>query len=210
MALFSCHQSNDDTVVLAVAASTGATESRKVETLASARDVSVLCKQGRLKEALGMLRLMIEQGTRVYSDVFRGLLQECARLRALEEGRQVHAAIVKCGIEPNRYLENTLLSMYAKCGSLADAKQVFDGIRDRNIISWTAMIEAFNAEGQNLEAYNCYEMMKQAGLKPDKVTFVSLLNAFTNPRLLQKGQKVHAEIVKAGLRVRTPSRHLPC
>ncbi|KAG0631017.1 hypothetical protein M758_1G221100 [Ceratodon purpureus] len=203
---FSRHQSDGGAVFSAVETATvskdhvsGVTESRKIETLASARDVSVLCKEGRLKEALGMLRLMIQQGTRVYSDVFRGLLQECARLRALEEGRQVHAAILKCGIQPNRYLENTLLSMYAKCGSLADAKQVFDGIRDRNIISWTAMIEAFVAEGQNLEAYNCFEMMKQAGLKPDKVTFVSLLNAITNPKLLPKGQKVHAEIVEAGL-----------
>lgn len=203
--MFSRYQSNGDAVA-AVATPTVSrnqvpemTESRTIETLASARDVSVLCKQGRLKEALGMLRLMIQQGTRVYSDVFRGLLQECARLRALEEGRQVHAAIVKCGIEPNRYLENTLLNMYAKCGSLADAKQVFDGIQDRNVVSWTAMIEAFVAEGQNFEAYNCYEMMKRAGLKPDKVTFVSLLNAFTNRRLLQKGEKVHSEIIEAGL-----------
>jgi hypothetical protein len=61
------------------------------------------------------------------------------------------------------------------------------------------MTEAFVAEGQNLEAYDCYEIMKQAGFKPDKVTFVSLLNAFTNPGLLPKGQKVHSEIVEAGL-----------
>lgn len=206
MALFSRHQSTVDAITSPVATSTvsndqlsGGEESRKVKTLASARDVSVLCKQGRLTEALGMLNLMIQQGTRVYSDVFRGLLQECARLRALEEGRQVHDAIMKCGIEPNRYLENTLLSMYAKCGSLTDARQVFDGIRDRNVISWTAMIEAFVAEGQSLEAYHCYEMMKQSGIKPDKVTFVSLLNAFTNPGLLRKGQKVHREIIEAGL-----------
>lgn len=121
LTLYSRHQSNGDAIDAAVATSTvsrdqlaGVTESRKVKTLASARDVSGLCKQGRLRDALGMLGLMIRQGTRVYSDVFKGLLQECARLRALEEGREVHAAIVKCGIEPNRYLENTLLSMYAK------------------------------------------------------------------------------------------------
>lgn len=176
-----------------------AAESQKIETLASARDVSVLCKQGRLQEALATLNLMIQQGTRVYSDVFRGLLQECARLRSLEQGRHVHAAIIKSGIEPNRYLENTLLSMYAKCGSLTDAKHVFDTIRDRNIVSWTAMIEAFVAEGQNSQAYNCYETMKQSGFKPDKVTFVSLLNAFTNPEMLPKGQIIHREIIQAGL-----------
>lgn len=179
--------------------SSEAVEPRKMLALANARDVSSLVKQGRLQDALRTMNLMIQQGTRVYSDVFRCLLQECARLRSLEEGRQVHAAIVNSGIAPNRYLENTLLSMYAKCGSLTDAKQVFDGIQDRNIISWTAMIEAFVAGGQHLEALKCFEMMKQSGIKPDKVTFVSLLNAFTHSGLLSKGQSVHREIIEAGL-----------
>lgn len=204
--MFNRYQSNADTLASSLTTPVvshdqmpGNAGFRKVETLANSRDVSVLCKTGRLKEALGIMNTMILQGTRVYSDVFRGLLQECARLRSLEQGREVHAAILKSGIQPNRYLENTLLSMYAKCGSLTDARRVFDSIRDRNIVSWTAMIEAFVAGNKNLEAFKCYETMKLAGCKPDKVTFVSLLNAFTNPELLQLGQKVHMEIVEAGL-----------
>lgn len=176
-----------------------ALETPSMETLGSAADVSALCLQGRLKEALGMLNGIILQGTEVHSDVFRNLLQECARLDALEEGRQVHAAMVKCGIESNRYLDNTLMSMYAKRGTLEDAKQVFDGIKDRNIVTWTSMIEAYVTHGHNLEAHRCYEMMKQSGIRPDKVTFVTLLTGFTKPGLLKQGQRVHADAVRAGL-----------
>ena len=61
------------------------------------------------------------------------------------------------------------------------------------------MIDVYVGQGRNVEAYKCYQRMKEEGLSPDKVTFVSLLNAFSNPGLLRQGQEVHAEIIKAGL-----------
>lgn len=175
--------------------------SKIVTRLWSSGDVDALCKDGRLKEAIQILESMTRRGGRVYSNVFRSLLQECARLKALEEGRRVHAQITKSGINPNRYLENTLLSMYAKCGSPADARKVFNGITERNVVTWTAMIEALVASesGQKSEAYDCYQMMKQEGCKPDKVTFVTLLNAFSSSESLEQAQQVHEDIVEAGL-----------
>ena len=91
----------------------------------SGREVDALCKHGRLKETIWMFDSMNQKGIHVHFNIYRSLLQGCAKLKALAQGKYIHLQIDKSGLKPSRYLENTLLSMYAKCRSLADARKVF-------------------------------------------------------------------------------------
>jgi pentatricopeptide repeat protein len=108
----------------------------------SSQHIKLLCKQGELKEALQILKV-----TDYPFDAFTyiHLLQTCVKKRSLSHGKLIHAHILETGFLPNIYLWNTLVNIYAKCGSLADARRVFDRMPERDTFSWTVMISAYAA-----------------------------------------------------------------
>ncbi|CAM6035121.1 unnamed protein product, partial [Sphagnum compactum] len=75
------------------------------------------------------------------------ILGACCSPAALEQGKQIHACCSKAGFESDIRVGTALVSMYAKCGSVVDAKKVFDKMPTRNTFSWTAMIRAYAQEG---------------------------------------------------------------
>lgn len=80
--------------------------------------------------------------------------------------------------------------MYAKCGSLVDACRFFEERKgDRNVISWTAMIAAFEQHGQGDKVIELFEEMQGEGIEPDYVTFVSVLSACSHNGLVDHGFK---------------------
>eukprot|EP00250_Pteridium_aquilinum_P018843 c24218_g12_i1 orf=1-438(+) len=89
--------------------------------------------------------------------------------------------------------------MYAKCGLIANAQEVFDTLVSRNVVSWNALIAGFSQEMHSEKALNCFRQMQLEGFSPDAVTFVCILKACGNIKAAHKGQEIHAEIVKMGL-----------
>ncbi|KAJ7568443.1 hypothetical protein O6H91_01G033100 [Diphasiastrum complanatum] len=160
--------------------------------------VSKLCQEGRLKEALHMVELMVEQDTLVPIIAYVGLLKGCARRKALAEGKQVHALLVQSGYDSVTFLGNTLVDMYAKCGSVLDARNVFNTMPEHNVISWTAIISAYADNGQGEEAINLFQQMRLAGIAADKILFVIVLKACARISDLEKGKQLHSQIVKSG------------
>ena len=80
------------------------------------------------------------------------VLPACGDLSALLLGRQIHKYVERKKLRPNLLLENALIDMYAKCGSLAEARAVFDGMQFRDIVSWTSMISAYGRSGKGCDA----------------------------------------------------------
>jgi len=69
------------------------------------------------------------------------VLNACASLRALEEGRRAHEQFMQCGCcETDVFVGNSLVDIYAKCGSMEDAQRVFDKMPSWNVVTWTAMM----------------------------------------------------------------------
>ena len=89
--------------------------------------------------------------------------------------------------------------MYAKCGSIRDARLVFDEMGKRNVISWNAMIVGYAQNGHCEEAFEVFRQMQRVGMKPDQITYMSILNACACPVALERGREVHAHIIDAGL-----------
>ncbi len=81
-----------------------------------------------------------EKGVQPDSFTFAGALNACASLVALEEGRSIHQQIIHSGCELVIFVGNSLVDMYAKCGSMEDACKVFNKMSSRNVVSWNAMI----------------------------------------------------------------------
>eukprot|EP01018_Ginkgo_biloba_P002632 Gb_30097 [translate_table: standard] len=163
----------------------------------SLEDVRNLCKQGRLKEALYILR-RINQSVDTFTYVC--LLQACIQKKALSEGKFIHAHMNERGFRPDSVLRdlNTLVNMYAKCGSLEDARRVFDQMPKRDVFSWTVMISAYSSQGFSEEALSLYHQMQRIGVQPNQFTFASVLPACSNLPALQQGMDIHEEIIESG------------
>jgi pentatricopeptide repeat protein len=71
---------------------------------------------------------------------FFPVLNACASLRALEEGRQVHEQIMQSGCEGDAFAGCSLVDMYAKCGSMEDAQRVFNNMQSHDVVTWTTLI----------------------------------------------------------------------
>ncbi|TXG71069.1 hypothetical protein EZV62_006004 [Acer yangbiense] len=78
--------------------------------------------------------------------------------------------------------------MYAKCGSLAEARAVFDGMQFRDAVSWTSMISAYGTGGKSCNAAALFSKMQNSGLCPDSIAFISVLSACSHSRLLEEGR----------------------
>lgn len=126
----------------------------------------------------------------MYPDQFvaASILSACAELTVMEFGQQVHATVVKSGLGSSLSVDNSLVSMYAKCGGIENANQVFDSMKSRNVISWTALILGYAQNGRGKASLHFYDQMIATGTKPDFITFIGLLFACSHNGLVEKGR----------------------
>eukprot|EP01018_Ginkgo_biloba_P036876 Gb_04828 [translate_table: standard] len=124
------------------------------------------------------------------------LLRECVNRKALAEGKQVHAHLIKSRFEPDMFVYNNLISMYIKCGSLTDARQLFDNMPERNVVSWSAMVAGCAQQGFGEEALKLFCEMQQAGMDFDQFIFSSVVRACSGIADEDQGRQVHAHIIK--------------
>ncbi|PSS35767.1 Pentatricopeptide repeat-containing protein [Actinidia chinensis var. chinensis] len=118
-----------------------------------------------------------------YSSVFSA----CANIGALEQGKWVHAHMIKSGQQLIAFVGNTLLDMYAKSGSIEDAKKVFDRLIRRDVVSWNSMLAACGQHGRGKETVERFEEMLRIGIDPNEVTFLCVLTSCSHAGLLDKG-----------------------
>eukprot|EP01018_Ginkgo_biloba_P019065 Gb_20268 [translate_table: standard] len=158
-----------------------------------------LCKDGRVKEALSILDFMDQHGVWVDSDSYVCLLQTCADKKALVEGKQVHAHMLLRGLEKNAFFGTKLVSMYDKCGSLVDARDVFDKISNRSVFLWNAMIRGYSRNDLCEKAFTLFSQMHRSGTLPDNFTFPCVLKACAGLSALRQGEAIHVYVIRSGL-----------
>ncbi|KAM0941523.1 putative tetratricopeptide-like helical domain superfamily [Dioscorea sansibarensis] len=149
----------------------------------------------RAREAIALFKKMIVAGITPNEITMVHVLGACAQARDLETGRWVHARTRSIG-RCNVVLGTALVDMYARCGSLRLAREVFDEMRERNQVTWNAMIGGYNQYERFEDVLRMFRGMCEAGLRPDKVTLLSLLGACGGRGDLSLGQGVHGCVEK--------------
>ncbi|XP_024532923.1 pentatricopeptide repeat-containing protein At4g02750-like [Selaginella moellendorffii] len=101
------------------------------------------------------------------------------------------SAIQRKGLEfapPSRIkVSNAILDMYARCGSVDDARAVFDRMASRTNISWTSMVAAYAQNGHPSLALEISREMDQVGMSKNAITFITILSACNHGGLLEEG-----------------------
>jgi pentatricopeptide repeat protein len=91
---------------------------------------------------------------------FVGILNACASLQSLEEGRHTHEQIIQNGCESNVFVGSSLVDMYAKCGSMEEAWRLFNKLPSRDVVSWTAMLLGHVKCGEGQKSLNLFRQMQ--------------------------------------------------
>lgn len=142
------------------------------------------------EEAIEFYQDMLRLGVGENDFSFASILAVYSDLASLEQGRQIHARVVKTcsGIDLSVY--NALIDMYSKSGSLSEALLVFRTMGRHDKVSCTAMITAFGQHGNGREALAILDEMTREGLYPDDVTFLGCLSACSHGGHLDEGIRV--------------------
>ncbi|ERM94696.1 hypothetical protein AMTRI_Chr03g49900 [Amborella trichopoda] len=165
---------------------------------------------GQASEALQLFYEMVKQGDSKPNEfTFVGVLSACAMKAAEKLGREVHGYMVRAGFDPSGSSVSALVDMYAKCGNIKSAENIFQSIPNPDLITWTAIISGSAKNGRDLEALQYFETLLNLGKKPDHVTFVGVLTACTHAGLVEKGLEIFVSIKgKHGLE--HTSEHYAC
>ncbi|XP_059632495.1 pentatricopeptide repeat-containing protein At4g14820 [Cornus florida] len=123
------------------------------------------------------------------------VISACAHLGALNKANWIHMYVNKNGFGEALLVNNALIDMYAKCGSLERARGIFNRMRRKNVISWTSIINAFAVHGDATTALKLFYQMKNENIEPNWVTFVGVLYACSHAGLVEEGRKIFASMV---------------
>ena len=127
-------------------------------------------------------------------------IKVCTKQKDLQKGARIHSYLLKRGLlEKDIYLGNALIHLYAKCGILTKALEVFNDLPFRNVVSWSSLMVGYAQQGYGHMAINCFERMQKEGLCPDAFAFSSALKACASTGAIDKGKEIHDEIVTRGL-----------
>ena len=152
-------------------------------------------QNGLANEALECFRKMEDEGVPPSEVSYICILKACSTLGSLEIGQDIDAQIRKLGLfQKDPGLANTLLHMYAKCGALEKAQEVFVEIPFRDVVSWSALMAGYAQFGQAKVVMELTEKMRLEGILPDAVTFLVLLNACSHSGLTEEGEKLFVEM----------------
>lgn len=156
-------------------------------------------QNGFADEAIKLFCEMRELGVQFDSATLVSVLSACADTGALELGSWLHECVKSNTINLDVILGTALINMYAKCGNLSKAREVFDLMKDHNVVAWTAMISGYGIHGYGKEAIDLFRLMINRGICPNEVTFIAVLSACAHAGLIQEGRKALAMMKDYGV-----------
>ncbi|KAL3830581.1 hypothetical protein ACJIZ3_019383 [Penstemon smallii] len=147
-----------------------------------------------------------EEAVRTFSEMQRNsvepddftlgsVISSCANMASLEEGAQFHGQALVSGLISFITVSNALVTLYSKCGNIEESHRLFNEIKSKDEVSWTALVSGYAQFGKANETISLFEEMLAHGLQPDGVTFVGVLSACSRAGFVEKGRQYFASMV---------------
>ncbi|KAG0471811.1 hypothetical protein HPP92_016357 [Vanilla planifolia] len=158
--------------------------------------IGACIRAGNYSEALTLFREMLDIGVGLDEITLTTLLSACARLGALEQGRWIHAQIDKRKLKFDCHLCTSLVDMYAKCGEIDRAYDIFRGFHDKKVFLWNAMLGGLAMHSRGKEVILLFSKLCDSGIKPNEITFICVLSACSHSGLVDDGLHIFSAMEK--------------
>ncbi|CAN6270725.1 unnamed protein product [Urochloa humidicola] len=148
---------------------------------------------GMFLDAIRLFERMMDSFSFPSADVLRGLVICYTGIGALKFGKAAHGYVIRNNYDvdsKSSALETSIVKLYAKCGYILLAERCFRRILHKDLVSWSSMIEAFTINGHGKEALSLFNQMLEEGIKPNEVTFLSLLSACSHSGLVNEAREL--------------------
>ncbi|KAF9602682.1 hypothetical protein IFM89_030570 [Coptis chinensis] len=161
--------------------------------------ISGLVLNDRSDEALCVFREMLDSGVRPSSTTIASGLAACAHLDSFDWGSSTHGYVIRQRMRVDVAVQNSLVTMYAKCGHLEQSWFVFDSTLEKDVVTWNAIVAGYAQTGHLHRSLFLFEKMRDANERPDFITVVSLLQMCASPGALQQGKRIHSFVIRNGI-----------
>ncbi|ONK75053.1 uncharacterized protein A4U43_C03F12830 [Asparagus officinalis] len=159
-------------------------------------------------KAIELFRSMIKS-VKFNAVTLVSVISACATLGAQDIGKWVHDLATSRGLETDIRITNALIDMYSKCGNLDLAQKIFNSIKLKGVVSWSAMINAYTIHGRANEALELFNRMKAEGVKPNSFTYTSILSACSHSGLVEEGMN-HFKSMREEYGINPKVEHCAC
>ncbi|KAF4358246.1 hypothetical protein G4B88_009202 [Cannabis sativa] len=150
--------------------------------------ISSYIHNANFAEAIALFDEMLSENLNPNSATLVMVLSACSHLASLEKGEKVHLYIMERGLEINVSLATALVDMYAKCGKLEQSRELFDSMREKDVVSWNVMISSYGMHGHAKSAIDIFRDMEHSHVQPNQLTFLALLSACNHSGLVEEGK----------------------
>ncbi|OMO76910.1 Plant peroxidase [Corchorus capsularis] len=162
--------------------------------------ISGLVQTNCADKALIVFHQMLKSRVEPSTATITSALAACAQLGSFDLGTSIHAYILRQGLAIDIPAQNSLVTMYAKCGYLEHCSVVFEGMDEKDLVSWNAIIAGYAKNDQLSKALLFFNKMRLTLQKPDSLTVVALLQASASTGALHQGKWLHSFVIRNCLR----------
>ncbi|OVA13816.1 Pentatricopeptide repeat [Macleaya cordata] len=141
---------------------------------------------------------MLNSGISPNQYTFPLLVKACSSSFMLRHGTQIHGHSVKLGFSSNPFVGVSMIDMYMKNGEIESARLMFDGMLERDVVSWNALLTGYTQNGKPEEALGVYNRMRKEGVDTNFVSITNVINACSQMRFLHQGKWIHSWVFKTG------------
>ncbi|WZZ90740.1 hypothetical protein YC2023_119319 [Brassica napus] len=161
-------------------------------------------------EAIEMYNEMKEGGEMTHNQgTWVSVLHACSQSGALRQGIKIHGRLLKNGLCSDVFIGTSLADMYGKCGRLEDALSLFYQIPRDTSVPWNTLIACHGLHGHWEKAMKLFREMLDEGVKPDHITFVTLLSACSHSGLVDEGRWLF-ELMQRDYNIAPSLKHYGC
>ncbi|XP_051145670.1 pentatricopeptide repeat-containing protein At4g22760 [Andrographis paniculata] len=152
--------------------------------------IACFAQNNRAKEALELfVDIAKGKAAKLHPDkmTLASAISACSQLGDSQSGAWIESYITESGIRMDDHLATSFIDLYAKCGSIDKAYELFNTLEKKDLVAYTAMILGFSTNGRAYEAIKLFEEMIGAGIIPNAVTFTGILSAYSHAGMVEEG-----------------------
>ncbi|GMY17203.1 pentatricopeptide repeat-containing protein [Fagus crenata] len=167
--------------------------------------IRAFCRLEQWDDLFSVFGSMVDDGLLPNKYLVPTILKACSAMQILRSGKMIHGYVIRKELDLDIFVGNALIDLYANFADLRLSRSVFDTMKERDVVSWTALVSAYMVEGHLDEAMEIFHSMQSNGVKPDLISWNALVSGFARNGEIALALLSLEEMQERGLKPRVNS-----